>query len=299
MAPLDDALVNVTALRSSSRYVRLAALRALGDGDLGPFADELLPLLEDADAEVRCLAHELSKRTLPSRSSANWKLCEAGGMEPVESTFDFAQGSVSIACHPIYSPAWGVSRLTRRKARVVRENLLEEDLSCEPQQHWRVRDALAFTPKALRGDVLVKLLKDSDPHLRESALLALRRLVPIHWVHHVDMVSAMLIDRTPEVRIAALLVLFELDTRDLDLQVPRIVEALHDELWPVREAALHTLRKLRPQQLQRLSREVLRCKLDPSLQVRRAAQRILERLAPEVLADLACNEARWAWGKRF
>ena len=139
-------------------------------------------------------------------------------MEPGESTFDFAQGSLSIACHPIYSPAWGVSRLTRRKARVVRENLLEEDLSCEPQQHWRVRDALAFTPKALRGDVLVKLLKDSDPHLRESALLALRRLVPIHWVHHVDMVSAMLIDRTPEVRIAALLVLFELDVRDLDLQ---------------------------------------------------------------------------------
>ena len=100
----------------------------------------------------------------------------------------------------------------------MRENLLEEDLSCEPQQHWRVRDALAFTPKALRGDVLVKLLKDSDPHLRESALLALRRLLPIHWVHHVDMVSAMLIDRTPEVRIAALLVLFELDVRDLDLQ---------------------------------------------------------------------------------
>ena len=118
----------------------------------------------------------------------------------------------------------------------MRENLLEEDLSCEPQQHWRVRDALAFTPKALRGDVLVKLLKDSDPHLRESALLALRRLLPIHWVHHVDMVSAMLIDRTPEVRIAALLVLFELDVRDLDLQAgtkgrAEPAKLIHSKFW--------------------------------------------------------------------
>ena len=55
MAPLDDALVNVTALRSSSR-LGLAALRALGDGDLGPFADELQPLLEDADVEDSQLA---------------------------------------------------------------------------------------------------------------------------------------------------------------------------------------------------------------------------------------------------
>ena len=127
----------------------------------------------------------------------------------------------------------------------------------EPKQHWRVRDALAFTPKALQGDVLIKFLREEDPELRASVLLALRRLVPIYWVRHADMVSATLADRSPQVRVAALVALFHLDACDLEVQVPSIVVALRDEFWPVRAAALQTLRKLRPEQLQRLSHDVL------------------------------------------
>eukprot|EP00438_Fugacium_kawagutii_P027449 Skav208100 [mRNA] locus=scaffold1681:244687:247489:- [translate_table: standard] len=209
------------------------------------------------------------------------------------------------------TPPWMVSDVSgtsyspSRSTSARRCSVPKDDCSpwcrAEPKEHWRVRDALAFTPKALQGDVLVELLKDrrDDPGLRESVLLALRRLVPIYWVRHASLVAATLTDEKLEVRVAALVALFHLDASDLDLQagstqsaVPPIVAALRDDKWPVREAALQTLRKLRPEQLKRLSHEVLRCKLDPSQRVRSAAQRVLERLAPNVLADLACHGAR-------
>jgi hypothetical protein len=53
--PTDDTAVNVTALRSSSAGVRLAAVKALlEDGKLTPltpFADQILPLVADSDPE--------------------------------------------------------------------------------------------------------------------------------------------------------------------------------------------------------------------------------------------------------
>lgn len=324
--PTDDTAVNVAALRSSSAGVRLAAVKALLEdaSKLPPFADQILPLVADSDPEVRQLADELvtqmgfrretltaerEERNQSLKCGATWKcLCVPGfGVEALPSdplsppwainavADDF--DTCSAPASPSYSPAWRVAKSARRCSgprdpRDPRMVVPLEHLCCEPKQHWRVRDALAFTPKALQGDVLVRLLKDTEPGLRESVLLALRRLVPIYWVRHADAVSATLADAKPQVRVAALVALFHLDASDLDFQVPRIVAALRDELWPVREAALQTLRKLRPEQLQRLSREVLRCKLDPSLRVRSAAQRVLERLAPNVLADLACKGAR-------
>ena len=133
-------------------------------------------------------------------SGATWKcLCVPGfGVEALPSTpltppwaisavaddFD----TCSAPASPFYSPAWRVAKSARRCShpKDPRAVIPLEDLCCESKQHWRVRDALAFTPKALQGDVLVRLLKDTDPGLRESVLLALRRLVPIYWVTWIE-----------------------------------------------------------------------------------------------------------------
>ncbi|CAK9041493.1 unnamed protein product [Durusdinium trenchii] len=194
-------------------------------------------------------------------------------------------------------PAWKVPKTSSPKSQAEGQDefvspALENYLSSEPELHWVVRDALAFTPKPLQGDVLIRLLANHDSGVRQSVLLALRRLVPIYWSRHADRVSEMLLDRIPEIRMAALIALFHLDASDLERQAPKVVASLRDKLWPVREAALQTLRKLRPQQLCRWSHQVLRCKLDWHLRVRCAAQRVLERLDPGVLADLACRGAR-------
>ena len=117
-------------------------------------------------------------------SGATWKcLCVPGfGVEALPSnplTPPWAVDAVAddfdtTPVSPSYSPAWRVAKSARRCSRARDPAVLPlEDLCCEAKQHWRVRDALAFTPKALQGDVLVRLLKDTDPGLRESVLLAL------------------------------------------------------------------------------------------------------------------------------
>lgn len=126
-----------------------------------------------------------------------------------------------------YSPSWRAT--SERRCSVL---VPKEDWCREPSvEHWRVRDALAFTPKALQGDVLVQLLKDRrDPGLRESVLLALRRLVPIYWVRHASLVAATLTDEKLEVRVAALVALFHLDASDLDFQAGLIKSAFRSFL---------------------------------------------------------------------
>ena len=133
-------------------------------------------------------------------SGATWKcLCVPGfGVEALPSTPLTPPWSISAVADdfdtcsapasPFYSPAWPVAKSARRCShpKDPRAVIPLEDLCCESKQHWRVRDALAFTPKALQGDVLVRLLKDTDPGLRESVLLALRRLVPIYWVTWIE-----------------------------------------------------------------------------------------------------------------
>ena len=100
-------------------------------------------------------------------SGATWKcLCVPGfGVEALPSTpltppwaisavaddFD----TCSAPASPFYSPAWRVAKSARRCShpKDPRAVIPLEDLCCESKQHWRVRDALAFTPKALQGDV--------------------------------------------------------------------------------------------------------------------------------------------------
>ena len=125
--------------------------------------------------------------TRPQGSPSAWRVAKAAG-------------SFRMAKDPFVSPA------------------LENYLSSEPEQHWVVRDALAFTPKPSQGDVLIGLLANHDSSVRQSALLALRRLVPVLWARHADRVSEMLTDKIPEIRMAALIALFHLDASELELQ---------------------------------------------------------------------------------
>ena len=190
----------LAALQSSDAQVRLSALRALRSADLRPVAQQLKPLLADSFSEVRHLAEELATSLdlepgacgeLPSsklteerkealRCGKTWKcLCVAGfgvdpaarGLDPWPDAPEASPPSAAISPRPV-----------RRR-------------SCAPEQHWVVRDALAFTAKPLQGDVLVQLLQNEEPTLKESALRALGRLLPALWQRHAKRVAEMLEDQ--------------------------------------------------------------------------------------------------------
>lgn len=59
---------------------------------------------------------------------------------------------------------------------------------------------MAFTAKPLQGDVLIELLQNEEPSLKESALRALSRLLPALWQRHAQRVAEMLEDQVTSTR---------------------------------------------------------------------------------------------------